>query len=71
MDLWFVVKERYLFFSILLIILLAGLMLLFAIWKNRSALPKSAVVMIIVLYACVIGLSVAGFIFAVSFGYNS
>lgn len=71
MDLWYVIKERYILLSILMIILLASLILMFTTWKNRSSMPKSLVGMVIVLSVFIFGLSLAALIFAISFGYNS
>ena len=41
MNLWFMIKERYVLLSIFLIIMFVSLFLLIAIWKNRSNMPKS------------------------------
>lgn len=71
MDLWVVVKERYMFLSILIIIILASLILVYATWKNRSNMPKSLTGVIIVLCALIIGLSLVALVFAISFGFNS
>ena len=71
MDLWVVVKERYMFLSIFIIIILACLILLFATWKNRSHMPRSLVGVIMVLCPLIIGLSSVALTFVISFGYNS
>lgn len=71
MDLWDVVKERYMLLSIFIMILLASLILVYASWKNRSVMPKSLTAVIIVLCTLLIGLSLVALVFAVSFGYNS
>ena len=71
MDLWFVLKERYVLLSIFLIIIFVNLFLLLAIWKKRSDMPKSLIVLIIIICTIIIILSIFALVFAVSFGYNS
>ena len=71
MDLWFVIKERYVLLSILLIILLVSLFLLLAIWKNRSDIPKSLIAIITTICTIIIVLAILALLFVVSFGYNS
>ncbi|PID03278.1 hypothetical protein CSV67_04565 [Sporosarcina sp. P2] len=71
MDVWFVMKERYMLLSIFLIIIVASLFLLIAIWKNRSDMPKSLTLIITIICAVIIALSIFAWVFAVSFGYNS
>ncbi|PIC77359.1 hypothetical protein CSV74_06865 [Sporosarcina sp. P19] len=71
MDVWFVIKERYMLLSIFLIILLVNMFLLIAIWKNRSDMPKSLTLVITIICSIIIVLSIFAFVFAVSFGYNS
>ena len=71
MDLWFMIKERYMLLSIFLIIILVNLFLLLAIWKKRSDIPKSLTVIITIICTVIIVLSIFVFVFAVSFGYNS
>ena len=71
MDLWVVVKERYMLLSIFIMIILASLILVYASWKNRSNIPKSLTVVIIVLCTLLICLSLVALVYAISFGYNS
>lgn len=71
MDLWFIIKERYMLLSVLLIITIVSLFLLLAIWKNRSEVPKSLTVIITVICMGIIILSLLALVFAISFGYNS
>ena len=71
MDVWFVIKERYMLLSIFLIILLVNMFLLIAIWKTRSDMPKSLILIITIICSIIIALSIFAFVFAVSFGYNS
>lgn len=71
MDLWVIVKERYLFLSIFIIIILASLILVSATWKSRSNMPKGLTGVIIVLGTLLIGLSLVALFLSVSFGYNS
>ncbi|PIC79680.1 hypothetical protein CSV75_10820 [Sporosarcina sp. P18a] len=71
MDVWFVMKERYMLLSIFLIIIVASLFLLIAIWKNRSDMPKSLTLIITIICSVIIALSILAWVFAVSFGYNS
>lgn len=71
MDLWVVVKERYMLLSIFIMIIFASLILVYASWKNRSNIPKSLTVVIIVLCTLLICLSLVALVYAISFGYNS
>ena len=71
MDLWVVIKERYMLLSIFIIIILMSVILVYATWRNRSSLPKSLTGVIIVLCSLIIVLSLVALVFAVSFGYNS
>jgi len=71
MDLWFIIKERYMLLSVLLIIMFVSLFLLLAIWKNYSDVPRSLTVIIIIICTVIIALSIFALVFAVSFGYNS
>jgi len=71
MDLWFIIKERYMLLSVLLIIMFVSLFLLLAIWKNRSDVPRSLTVIISIICTVIIALSIFALVFAVSFGYNS
>lgn len=71
MDLWIVVKERYMFLSIFIIIILASLILIFATWKNRSNIPRSLIGLIIVICTLILGFSLVALMFTISFGYNS
>lgn len=71
MDLWFIIKERYMLLSVLLIITFVSLFLLLAIWKNRSEVPRSLTVIITVICMGIIILSLLALVFAISFGYNS
>ena len=71
MDLWFIIKERYMLLSVLLIITIVSLFLLLAIWKNRSEVPRSLTVIITVICMGIIILSLLVLVFAISFGYNS
>ncbi|PID22311.1 hypothetical protein CSV61_05535 [Sporosarcina sp. P3] len=71
MDVWFVIKERYMLLSVILIILLVNLFLFLAIWKNRSDIPKSQTLIITIICTVILVLSLFALVFAVSFGYNS
>lgn len=71
MDLWFIIKERYMLLSVLLIIMFVSLFLLLAIWKNRSDVPRSLTIIISIICTVIIALSIFALVFAVSFGYNS
>ncbi len=71
MDLWLIVKERYMLLSVLLIITIISLLLLCAIWKNRSEIPRSLIVLIILICIVIIVLSILALMFSISFGYNS
>ena len=71
MDLWFIIKERYMLLSVLLIIMFVSLFLLLAIWKNRSDVPRSLTVIISVICMVIFALSIFALVFSVSFGYNS
>lgn len=71
MDLWMIMRERYLLLSLLTIIILASLFLLRGVWKNRSRLPKMLTVTTIFLYVLLIIISLFSLVFIVSFGVNS
>lgn len=71
MGLWFIIKERYMLLSVLLIIMFVSFFLLLAIWKNRSDVPRSLTVIISIICTVIIALSIFALVFAVSFGYNS
>ncbi|PIC98484.1 hypothetical protein CSV68_13075 [Sporosarcina sp. P29] len=71
MDVWFLIKERYMLLSIFLIIIVVSVFLLIAIWKNRTDMPKSLTLTITIICSIIIVLSVFALVFAVSFGYNS
>ena len=71
MDLWFMIKERYVLLSIFLIIIFVSLFLLIAIWKNRSDMPKSLTLIITIICTVIIALSIFALVFTVSFGYNT
>lgn len=71
MDLWISIKQRYLFLSIFIIIMLASLVLLVSIWQNRSTLPKTLTIVTIVIGLFLILLSLFSLIYILSFGYNA
>ena len=71
MDLWFMIKERYLLLSIFLFFIFVSSFLLLATWKKRSDMPKSLTVIITIICTIIIVLSIFALVFAVSFGYNS
>ncbi|PIC68260.1 hypothetical protein CSV71_04970 [Sporosarcina sp. P21c] len=71
MDVWFIMKERYMLLSIFLIIIVVSLFLLIAIWKTRSDMPKSLTLIITIICSIIIALSIFALVFAVLFGYNS
>lgn len=71
MDLWFMIKDRYVLLSVFLIIIFVSFFLLVAIWKNRSDIPKSLTLIITIICTIIIALSIFASVFAVSFGYNS
>lgn len=71
MDLWLIIKQRYLFLSIFIIMILLSLFLLGAIWKSRSNIPKALAILTIIICAILIILSLFSFILIISFGYNS
>lgn len=71
MDLLYMAKERYIFISIFTIMILLSLLMLFAIWKNRSYLSKSLLALVTVISMIIIVLSIVALIFILSFGYNT
>jgi len=71
MDVWFIMKERFAFLSIFLIIMLLSVFLLVAIRKNRTNLPNSLTVSSTIISILFIVVSLTAMIFIVSFGYNS
>lgn len=71
MDFWFLLKERYVFVSIIVILFLVSLFLLLAVWKNRSRLAKVLLTMVTIVSILTVVFSLYAFIFVISFGYNS
>lgn len=71
MDLWIIIKERYIFISIFIIILLLSFFFLVSIWKNRFNIPKTLTLLTIIFCVFLIILSLFLLIFIISFGYNS
>ncbi|NYF26075.1 CHASE2 domain-containing sensor protein [Sporosarcina sp. JAI121] len=71
MDLWFMIKERYMLLSIFIFFIFVSLFLLLAAWKKRTEMPKSLLVIITIICTILIVLSIFTVVFAVSFGYNS
>lgn len=71
MDLWLMIKERYMLFSIFLIIIFISLFFLLATWKKHSDISKSLIVIITTICLVIILLSILALVFAASFGYNS
>ncbi|MET3655160.1 membrane-associated HD superfamily phosphohydrolase [Sporosarcina psychrophila] len=71
MDLWIIIKERYVFTSIFIIILLLSFFFLVSIWKNRFNIPKTLTLLTIIFCVFLIILSLFLLIFIISFGYNS
>lgn len=71
MDLWFMIKERYILLSIFIFLIFVSLFLLLATWKKRSDMPKSLTVLITIICTIIIVLSIFALVFTVSFGYNS
>ncbi|VDG97671.1 Uncharacterised protein [Lysinibacillus sphaericus] len=71
MDLWVMIKERSAFLSFFLILILLSVFLLIATWKNRTNIPKSLTVIIILISTIFIVASLISMIFIISFGYNS
>lgn len=71
MDLWAVIKERYMLLSIFILIIVASLILVYATWRNRSVMPKVLTGFIFVLCTILIVISLAALVFSFSFGYNS
>lgn len=71
MDLWVMIKERSAYLSFFLIIILLSVFLLVATWKNRTNIPNSLTVSIILISTIFIVGSLISMIFIISFGYNS
>lgn len=71
MDLWMIIQERSLLFSLLLVVLLGSAFLLFAIWKSRSNNSKRLTITMYVMCTAVILSTIGAIIFPVSFGYNA
>lgn len=71
MDIWFVMKERFVFIAIFTVVILASLFLIGVTWKNRSKTPKTLTVITMILYLLLIVIAFFLFIFTISFGYNS
>ncbi len=63
MDLWIIIKQRYVLISIFIIIILSILFLLGCIWKSRFNIPKTLTVLTIVICGFLIILSLLSLIF--------
>jgi hypothetical protein len=70
MDLWMIIKQRYIFISIFIIIMLVSSFLLGCIWKNRLNIPKTLTALTIIICVFLIVLSLFLLVFIISFGYN-
>ncbi|MEI3605756.1 hypothetical protein SPD48_08625 [Pseudogracilibacillus sp. SE30717A] len=71
MDLFMIMKERYMFLAIIIIIIFMSLLLIFTTWKRRSNIPKSLLIFITSICTILIISSLFALVFTVSFGYNS
>ena len=71
MDLWIIIKQRYLLISIFILIILASLFLLISVWKNRFNIPKTLTIITVIICLLLIILSLFSLVFVISFGYNS
>src|SRR5699024_1962955 len=71
MDLWYMIKERYVLLSVFLIIIFVSLLLLLATWKMRSNIPKRLTAITTTIFFIIILVSILALVFAVSFGYNA
>ena len=71
MDLWFMIKERYMLLSIFYNYYICELVFTFSYLEKRSDMPKSLTVIITIICTIIIVLSIFALVFAVSFGYNS
>lgn len=71
MDLWFIIKERYMFLSIPMIIIIGSLFIFLTTWKKRSNIPKILIITIALICLIIIVLSILALLFIISFGYNA
>lgn len=71
MDLWIIIKQRYLLISIFILIILASVFLLISVWKNRFNIPKTLTTITLIICLILIILSLFSLVFVISFGYNS
>ena len=71
MDLWFIIKQRYIVISIFILIILASLFLLISVWKIRFNIPKTLTTITVITCLFLIILSLFSLVFVISFGYNS
>lgn len=71
MDIWVVIKERYVIVSFLIVLFLLSLFSLVAIKKSRLAISKKMATMQIIFFVFLIIVSLLGLLFTISFGYNS
>lgn len=71
MDLWIIIKQRYLLISIFILIILASLFLLISVWKNRFNISKTLTTITVITCLLLIILSLIALVFVISFGYNS
>lgn len=71
MDLWIIIKQRYLIISIFILIILVSIFLLISVWKNRFNIPKTLTTITVIICLILIILSLFSLVFVISFGYNS
>ena len=70
-EVFSLIKERLPLLSVFLITIIASLFWLVIVWKRKESLPKFLSVMLIIISLFLIGASLYGMIFFLSFGYNS
>ncbi|KIL53471.1 hypothetical protein KP77_04470 [Jeotgalibacillus alimentarius] len=70
MDIWFLVKERSMLFTLFAVIIIINLLLLLAVWKKRAQLPKWLIIMTIFICTLLIALSIGLLVFTLFVGFN-
>lgn len=71
MGIWITLQDRYVFIAVFTFLILANIVLLYAAWKSRANIPKGLAILIYIFCLFIIVISLAMFIFTLSFGYNS
>lgn len=71
MGIWVTLQDRYIFILIFSLIILANIILLYALKKSRSEIPQTLTLLIHILCGLIIIVCLFAIAFVFSFGYNA